>query len=218
MGFSEWWESTWYADKFTAKKALHHIKKEYKQSSGEYDFETIFIDLVNEEIQKQGRLLALDEIEKIAYRARIQARHKTRNEERRTIQSLEEIRAEESIQRTTGTLPKEIYDRLDKQLQSIKTTTSLLLSQGELGSVRNLKLKTAQETIPKIIKELMIKAKAKGIKKETQRAVQLEITRWQELTQKINARLEKKITALEFKDYVNSFDKSFQEKRNEATA
>ena len=218
MSFSDWWESTFSADKYNAQKALKHIKKEYQGTAAESGFETIFIELAEEEIQKQGRLLVLEEIEDITHRARIQARHIARGaaqSERKVIQ--EETSTDESMPRKIGTLAKEMYDRLDKQLLSVKTTTNVVRNEGELGIVRDLKLKNAQENILKIVEELSAKTKCRGVNKETERALQLEITRWKECAQRINNRREKRISSLDFKEYIQSLDKSFQQKRSEAT-
>ncbi len=216
MAFSDWWESTFSADKFNSRKALKHIKRDYRGTSGEQGFDTIFLNLAEQEMERQGRLLSIEEVENIAHRARIQARHKTRNSSSEATTLAEEHYAEESLPRTTGSLSRDIYDRLDKQLQIIKTTTNPFLSEGELGSVRNLKLKSAQENIQKIIQELSTQTKARGVSTEQARAYQLEISRWSGFAQKINARLEKKVSPLDFKDYVNDFEKSFQLTKSKA--
>jgi len=211
MGFSNWWESTFSADKFNAQKALKYVKKEYKSPQAEAGFDQIFLDLAEEEITKQKRLLSFEEVERLLHRARIQARHKTRNTGRETnvMPREEEQHEEESMPRTMGTLSKEVYDR-------VKTTTNPLLSESELGTVRNLKLKTAEETILRIAQELSIAAKARGVSTETQRAYHLEINRWTKFAKRINGRLDKRVSALDFKDYVNDFERSFQSTRKEA--
>ena len=218
MGFSDWVESTFSVEKFNAQKALRYARKEYQESVAESNFNAIFLELAKEEIEQQGRLLSVEEVERIVHKARIQARHRGRNSTQETTKTTteEELLAQDSTPRTTGTLSKEIYSRLDKQLQMIKTTTNPFLTEGELGIIRNLKLKTVQENIQKIVQELAIKAKAHRVSPETEKALHLEIKRWSELAQKINGRLEKKVTSLEFKDYVNSFDKSFQQTKSQA--
>lgn len=219
MGFSKWLESTFSADKFNANKGLKHIRKDYGYNSSESNFDSIFLDLANEEINKQKRLLSIDEIERIAHRARIQARHHSRSipKDSSNIPVQEEEHfAQDSMPRTVGTLSREIYDRLDKQLQTIKTTTNPLLSEGELGTVRNLKLKTAEENIQKIVQDLTIHAKARGINQDLERAYRLEITRWTELAKKTNARLDKKINSMDFKEYVNEFERSFNATKSKA--
>ena len=220
MGFSNWLESTFSADKFNAQKALRHIRKEYRQDPSESDFDTIFLDLATDEIAKQGRLLYINEVERLAHRARIQARHSSRGRGNTAVaihqDPREEQHAQESMLRTTGTLSREIYDRLDKQLQSIKTTVEPLLSDGELGTVRNMKLKNSQETIVKIVQEMTLQAKARTTSTEQARAYQLEINRWKELASKVHARLDKRVTSLEFKDYIKEFDRSFQNTRHQA--
>lgn len=217
MTFSDWWESTFSADKFNPQKALKQVKKDYRETSGEQGFDIIFLSLANEEMKKLSRLLTLEEVEQLGHRARIQSRHSTRNNTKGTTITQEtEQYTEESIPRTTGTLSKEIYHRLDKQLQIIKSTTNPLLSEGEFNAVRNLKLKSSQENIQKIIQELSTQAKARGVSTEQQRAYQLEITRWTTLAQKIHARLGKNIPSLEFKDYVTDFETSFQSTKSKA--
>lgn len=220
MRFAQWWESTFATDKFTPQKGLRHIRKEYQGSYTEENFDAIFLDLANEEMDKQRRLLSIEEIERCAHRARIQARHSSRNHLSGMQESSQDLnheeRAEESMPRTTGVLSKDTYNRLDKQLQSIKTTVEPLLSDGELGTVRNMKLKTAEETILKIIQEMTTNAKGRGTSTEMQRAYQLEINRWKELAIKVNHRLEKRVTSMEFKDYIHEFDRSFQSTRNNA--
>ena len=221
MGFSQWWEGTFSADKFTAQKGLKHIKKDYQGLYTEGNFDTIFLDLANEEMKKQGRLLSIQEVENLAHRARIQARHYTRGQGTSAIQEVsqalgDEEMAQDSMPRTTGILSKDIYNRLDKQLQSIKTTIEPLLSDGELGTVRNMKLKTSQETILKIVQEMGTQAKARGTSTEMQRAYQLEMNRWRELASKVHARLDKRVTSVEFKDYIKEFDRSFQSTRSKA--
>lgn len=218
MTFSDWLESTISPEKFTPKKALKYIKNTYKTVPGEQDFDNIFLDLAKEEMDKKQRLLNKEELDSILYRARIQSRHKTRNVKQDSIPLIQpqETLAEESMPRSVGTLPKEIYERLDKQLQIIKTTTNPLLSDGELGSVRNLKLKTTQENILKIVQELTTQSKSRTTTKETERAYQLETARWSDLARKIEGRLNKKVSSLDFKDYINDFEKSFHIAKSKA--
>ncbi|MSR86440.1 hypothetical protein EXS74_03520 [Candidatus Woesearchaeota archaeon] len=220
MVFSDWWEAAFSADKFTAQKGLRHVRRDYPGSYTESNFDAIFLDLANEEIHKRGELLSINEIESLAHRARIQARHYTRERGTLNPQTTQNFKEEEMVQdsmpRTTGTLSRDLYDRLDKQLQSIKTTIEPLLSDNELGTVRNMKLKTAQETILRITQEMATQAKARGTRTETQRAYQLEINRWKELASKVNARLDKRVTSVEFKDYIKDFDRSFQNTRSKA--
>ncbi|MDP3728171.1 MAG: hypothetical protein Q8R18_01825 [bacterium] len=219
MGFSDWLESTFSADKFNAQKGLKYIRREYKSAQAESGFNQIFLDLAEEEMTKQKRLLSLEEVERVTHRARIQARHRTRNINKGSANEepfVEKSYAEESMPRTMGTLSREIYDRLDKQLQTVKTTTNPFLSEGELATVRNLKLKNAEENILKIIQELSTQTKARGISTEMERAYSLEITRWTKFAKKTNGRLEKKVSSLDFKDYVNDFERSFQSTRKES--
>ena len=218
MGFSDWFESAFSADKFNAQKALRHVRKEYRQDPSESDFDVIFLDLATDEIAKLGRLLYINEVETLAHRARIQARHASRGRGNTAVtmpQDLgEEKLTQESMPRTTGTLSRDVYDRLDKQLQSIKTTVEPLLSDGELGTVRNMKLKTAQETIIRIVQVMIAQAKVRGTSTQQERAYQLEINRWKELASKVHARLDKRVTSIEFKEYIKEFDRSFQNTRH----
>ncbi len=221
MGFAIWLQGTFAGDKFTAQKGLKYIKRDYKGSSSEASFDSIFLDLALDKIESEGRFLTIEEVERIAHRARIQARHNSRerpssNQIPQNIERSENKITKDSKPRTIETLPKETYDRLDKQMQILKTTTNPLLSEHELRTVRNMKLKTTQETILKIVQELETQSKRRNISQEQERAYNLEINRWTKLAQKLHDRLNLRITSLEFKDYVNNFDHSFQDTRNQS--
>lgn len=207
MGLSDWWEEITSSENFSPQRALRQIKKENPELSE--DFDKTFLNLAEEEQKKNGRQLYHEELDSLAFRAKIQARHQ-RRANRSERESREQEQKEEAAQ---AELPKEIYARLNKQLQSIKTTINPFLSDGELGMVRNLKLKTAEDNILKILEELSNTAKARDGTHEMERSLRLEITRWTELTNKIHARLYKKLSTMEFKDYVTSFDQSFQKTR-----
>ena len=214
MAISQWFESTFSSDKFDARKALRHTKKEYSQIiPKDSDFDEIFLELANHEINKTNRLLYSNEIDNITQRARVRTKHRSRSKEfSKDVNSPEtkQTNYNESESYQTSKLDSEFYNRLMKQLESIKTTINLFLNEGEISSVRNLKLKTAEDTITKIVKEMNDKLKSKSITSETERTIRTEITRWTNLTQTINKRMNKKINPLDFKDYVIDFEKSFK--------
>jgi len=213
MGFSDWWESTFSADKFNANKALRHVSRE---STTDNMFSMVFLDLARDEIAKQGRLLSIEEVERLEHRVRIQARH----QKRVSAPAIQNVPAPqettESTATTIGTLPAEVYDRMGQLLQSLKTIVHPILSEGELTYIRILKLKTAHDNVLKIVEDLTEKTKVRNSTPETERALRFEITRWSELAGKINGRLYKKIPLMEFKDYVSDFDKSFHKTRRQA--
>ena len=212
MAISQWFESTFSSDKFDARKALRHTKKEYSQFIPKTsDFDEIFLELANNKIEKNGKLLYSNEIDNITQRARVRAKHRSRNQEFSSNPKIEEHETQDEINPySTAKLNSEFFNRLLKQLQSVKTTTNVLLNDGEMGSIRNLKMKTAEDTILKIIQEMNEQLKARSTSSKMERTLKTEITRWTNFSSTVHKRLDRKISGLDFKDYVNDFEKSFR--------
>lgn len=213
MAFSQWLQSTFSSDKFNARKGLRHTRREYQSFIPRHDsdFDQIFLELANDEIKKNERLLSSSEIDQLTQRARIQARHKRRDfGEPKQLVVKEEPMAIESEAYITATLPSEFSARLSKQLKSVKETTNPLLNDGEIGDIRNWKMKTAADNIQKIVGEMHERLKSKNIAPELERTLKYEMTRWNEFARTIHLRLNKKMSALDFRDYVTDLERSFK--------
>ncbi len=213
MAITQWLESTFSSDKFDARKALRHTRKEYSQFiPRNSNFDEIFIELANNEIEKKGRLLYSNEIDSLTQRARVRTKHRSRDGEfsKNTEAVSENEKKDESDLYQTTKLNSEFYERLTKQLQSVKTTTNPFLNNGELSSVRNLKMKTAEDTVLKIVQEMNEQLRSKSISQEAERTLRTEITRWNNFANTIYRRMNKKMSSLDFKDYISDFEKSFK--------
>ncbi len=211
MALSHWIESAFSSDKFTPGKALRHTRKENSSLiKNDPYFNEIFLDLARSEIEKTGRLLYTDDIDRLTQKSRIMARHKNRDFTPKTeTTSKENIESSESEAYSTATLNPDLYSRLYKQLQNVKYTTDSFVSDDQGHHIRTLRLKSAQETIIKIIEEMSRESQSKKITPEMERTLRTEINRWTNFAETINKRLYRKISHLDFKNYVEQIEHSF---------
>jgi len=208
-----WFQSTFSSDKFNERKALRHSRRENQGtiSRNDTEFDQVFLELAESEIAKKGRPLYANEVDQLTQRARVQTRHKRRDfGEPKQFQQKEEPMASDSEAYVKAALPSEFANRLLKQLKSVKETTNPLLNEGELGDIRNWKMKTAADNIQKIILEMNEMLKARSTTPELERTLKSEMIRWNEFAKTIHSRLNKKMSALDFRDYVNDIEKSFK--------
>jgi hypothetical protein len=206
-----WLQSTFSSDKFNERKALRHTRRENQIPKYDRDFEEIFLELAKEDIIRKGRALYVNEVDRLTQRARIMARHKRRDfGEPKQLQPKQELLASDSEAYVKAQLPSEFATRLLKQLKSIKETTNPLLNEGEFGDIRNWKMKTAADNIQKIILEMNDRLKSKSTTPELERTLKSEMIRWNEFVKTIHSRLNRKMGALDFRDYVSGIEKSFK--------
>ena len=212
MVLSQWFESAFSSDKFNPGKALRYTHKENSDLiKNTPHFNEIFLELARIEIEKKCRLLYVEDIYRLTQKARIMSRHKGRDFNSITNNiSEEKIKDSDSEAYSTAALNPDLYSRLYKQLQNVRYTIDTFTSEDQGHFIRTLKLKNAQETIVKIIDEMVRESQSKKITPEMERTLRTEINRWTNFAETINKRLYRKITQLNFKDYVEKLEHSFK--------
>jgi len=212
MALSHWFESTFSADKFNPGKALRHTRKENSDLiRNTPHFDKIFLELAKIEIEKKNRLLYVDDIDRLTQKTRIMSRHKNRDfTTKAELNSQETIKDSDSEAYSTAALNPELYSRLSKQLQNVKFTIDTFTSEDHGHHIRTIRLRNAQETIVKIIDEMTSESQSKKITPEMERTLRTEINRWTNFAETIHKRLYRKVSQLDFKDYVEKLDHSFR--------
>ncbi len=207
MTLAHWLESAFSSDKFNSEKALRYTLQENHFLYNNPYFIEIFLDLAETEIQKNNRLLYIEDIDRLTQKARIMSRHKSQNFTPRKISQEETTKDNEPY--STFPLNPEIYSRLYKQLQNVKYTADTYVSETQGHHIRVLKLKNAQESILKIIKDMTLESQSQKTTPEMQRTLKLEINRWTSFAETIYKRLYRKVSQMHFKKEIEQLEQSF---------